>query len=210
MAGMENNWKLRLQLSYASQQNGKMENQEKYYAGVTADNRNYSFSVPKADLEALAAAGADNVKLKVEVYVDLASDFVQQKPGYYMPYLYDGMEVTVTGDCGDITTTLNVQHKTGLTPADVSITLDNARLTRLWIMGSSAKVTLKGDNVLVADYPGSLDAALINNGLSLSFDGNGQPDFGRGRRNASDRHFALRNRYDGDAPRRDAEKSAAD
>lgn len=77
MAGMENNWKLRLQLSYASQQNGKMENQEKYYAGVTADNRNYSFSVPKADLEALAAAGADNVKLKVEVYVDLASDFVQ-------------------------------------------------------------------------------------------------------------------------------------
>lgn len=178
MAGMENNWKLRLQLSYASQQNGKMETQEKYYAGVTADNRNYSFSVPKADLEALAAAGADNVKLKVEVYVDLASDFVQQKPGYYMPYLYDGMEVTVTGDCGDITTTLNVQHKTGLTPADVSITLDNARLTRLWIMGSSAKVTLKGDNVLVADYPGSLDAALINNGLSLSFDGNGSLTLG--------------------------------
>ena len=178
MAGMEKNWKLRLLLSYAIKQNGKIEIREKYYTGVTTDDKNYSFSVPEADLEALAAAGADNVKLKVEVYVDLASDFVQQKPGYYMPYLYDGMEVTVTGDCGDIVTTLNVQHKAGLTPADVNITLDNARLTRLWIMGSSAKVTLKGDNILQADYPGSLDAALINNGLSLSLDGEGSLTLG--------------------------------
>lgn len=178
MAGMENNWKLRLLLSYATKQGSKVETREQYYAGTTTDNKNYSFSVPKADLEALAAAGAENVKLKVEVYADLSSDFVQQKPGYYMPFLYDGMEVTVTGDCGDILTTLNIQHKTGLTPADVSITLDNARLTRLWVVGSSAKVTLKGDNVLLADYASTRDAAQINNGLSLSFDGTGSLTLG--------------------------------
>lgn len=174
-------WKLRALVSYA--ENG--QNKDEYVYG-TVSNDVYSFDLT-ALLNTLKGKGIKEANVKIDVYLNV-TEAVEERlakgQNYFYPYIYDGMEVTLTGgwtksnssevlDLDGFYFGLRSGYATNLPKAKAVITLDNARIGSIQTGTVDMDIVLKNNNEMAGLYYSKFESFLIDNGHTVSLQGNG-------------------------------------
>lgn len=173
-------WKLRALISYA--ENG--QNKEEYEYG-TASNADYTFDLTEK-LNSLKKNGISDVCVKIDVYLNVTEaveERINKNQNYFYPYIYDGMEVTLTGgwtnsdgnklDLDNFYFGLRSGYATNLPKAKAIITLDNARIGSIQTSTVDMDIVLKNNNEIAGLYYSKFESFLIDNGHIVSLQGNG-------------------------------------
>lgn len=174
-------WKLRALVSYS--ENG--QNEEQYVYG-TADGADYTFDLTST-LNTLKLKGINNATVKIDVYLNV-TEAVEERSAkgqnYFYPYIYDGMEVTLTGgwtksngkdklDLDNFYFGLRSGYSTNLPKAKAVITLDNARIGSIQTGTVDMDIVLKNKNEMAGLYYTKFETFLIDNGRIVSLLGDG-------------------------------------
>lgn len=173
-------WKLRALVSYA--ENG--QNKEEYVYG-TSNDADYTFNLTEK-LNDLKARGINDVNVKMDIYLNVteAVEERNKKQNHFYPYIYDGMEVTLTGgwtksdsedklDLDNFYFGLRSGYATNLPKAKAIITLDNARIGSIQTGTVDMDIVLKNNNEMAGLYYSKFESFLIDNGYTVSLQGNG-------------------------------------
>lgn len=174
-------WKLRALVSYA--ENG--QNKEEYVYG-TANNADYTFNLTQK-LNELKTRGINDVNVKMDIYLNVTEaveERVKKRQNYFYPYIYDGMEVTLIGgwtnsdgddklDLDNFYFGLRSGYATNLPKAKAIITLDNARIGSIQTGTVDMDIVLKNNNEMAGLYYSKFESFLIDNGHTVSIQGNG-------------------------------------
>lgn len=176
-------WKLRALVSYA--EDG--QNKEEYVYG-TANNADYTFDLTQK-LNELKTNGINDVNIKIDIYLNVTEaveERAKKGQNYFYPYIYDGMEVTLTGgwtksdsddklDLDNFYFGLRSGYATNLPKAKAIITLDNARIGSIQTGTVDMDIVLKNNNEMAGLYlyHSKFESFLIDNGHTVSLQGNG-------------------------------------
>lgn len=179
-------WMLRAQVKYVGKDGQSVETYV-YDPVAAVGTDSYNFDVQGALAEA-QKAGAKDAYVKVEVYLDMtkACEARAQKNQFeFNPYIYPGMEATIINgwhpsdnesEMLDFTYfNSSVMSSSGGLTGKATLTLDNARIGRIYAIGCDIDVILKGKNELAgysADY-GEFYPISMYSGLTVSLKGDG-------------------------------------